>query len=120
MRVEFKGSVSFSIAYESYWSQDVNLSLTLKYCLFGTVKLTKNDDPDKCSYSGYGIDFDSCSLFSFPTFDWSKNLVIFGVNNISLFHIDNKKARYLSPWYSSNTIVDNTIATKAEAEYKVR
>ena len=32
--------------------------------LFGAVKLTKNADPDKYSYSGYGIGFNSCSLFS--------------------------------------------------------
>ena len=35
----------------------------LKDCLFGTVKWTKNTDPDKYSYYGYGIKFDSRSLF---------------------------------------------------------
>ena len=43
------------------------------------------------SYSGYGIGFDSRSLFSVPNFDCSKNAVIFGVGNGSLVHIDNKK-----------------------------
>ena len=56
--------------------------LTLKDCLFGVVQIIKNDDPDKHSYSGDGIGFDSCSLFSYPGFDWSKN-VIFGVDNNS-------------------------------------
>ena len=51
------------------WSQDLNAKFTLKECLFGSVKITKNFDPNKYSYSGYGIGFDSCSLFSIPKFD---------------------------------------------------
>ena len=39
--------------------RDLNSEFTLKYCLFGAVKLTKNADPDKYSYSGYHIGFDS-------------------------------------------------------------
>ena len=34
---------------------------TLGNYLFGSVKLTKNDDQDKYQYTGYGIGFDSCS-----------------------------------------------------------
>ena len=54
-------------AYElDAWSQDLNTAFTLKDCLFGAVKLTKNNNPDKYNnpYSGFGIGFDSCSLFS--------------------------------------------------------
>ena len=36
-----------------------NFDLTLKNCLFGAVKLTKNSDIDKYGYAGYGISFDS-------------------------------------------------------------
>ena len=49
--------------------------------------LTKNNYPDKYSYSGYGID--SHSLFSISNF-LGKN-VIFGVDNSSSEHTDNKK-----------------------------
>ena len=45
-----------------------NLSATLGNCLFGAVKLTKNDDIDKYRYSGYGIGFDSKGSFSHPRF----------------------------------------------------
>ena len=31
--------------------------------LFGAVKLTKNADPDKYKYSGYGIGFDARGSF---------------------------------------------------------
>ena len=38
-----------------------NINFTLNSCLFGSVKLTENADPDKYKYSGYGIGFDSHS-----------------------------------------------------------
>ena len=37
--------------------------------------MTKNADPYKSPYSGYGIGFDSSSLFSTPNFDWGKNAI---------------------------------------------
>ena len=43
---------------------DLNTDFTLNNCLFGSVKLTKNAEPDKFGYSGYGIGFDSHSEFS--------------------------------------------------------
>ena len=39
-------------------SQDINTDFTFKNCLFGSVTLTKNADPDKYKYSGYEIGFD--------------------------------------------------------------
>ena len=44
---------------------NLNTDFTLKNCLFGSVKLTKNADPDKYKHSGYGIGFDSCSELLF-------------------------------------------------------
>ena len=43
------------------------------------------------SYSGYGVEFDSCSLFfiEFP-FDFRKNVTIFGVYMGLSAHINNK------------------------------
>ena len=62
-RIRFKGSclkqedktpftpknvVNIFIVYElNTWSRDLNTDFTLKDCLFGAVKLTKNADPDK-------------------------------------------------------------------------
>ena len=46
------------------WIRNLNTDFTLKNCLFGSIKLTKNADPDKYKYSGYAIGFDSCSEFS--------------------------------------------------------
>ena len=52
------------------WSQDLNAEFTLKDCLFGALKLSKNFNPNKYSYSEYGIGFDSNWLFSILNFDW--------------------------------------------------
>ena len=76
IRVEFKGccleqhKITFTlnnvanlfIVYElDEWSQNLNADITLKYCLFGAVKLSNNVDPYK--YSEYGTGFNSYSLF---------------------------------------------------------
>ena len=53
------------VVYElDRWSRDLNTDFTPKDCLFGAVKLTKNADPDKYNYSGYGIGFDLRLEFS--------------------------------------------------------
>ena len=54
-----KNVVTLFIVYElDTWSQDINTDFTFKNCLFGSVTLTKNADPDKYKYSGYEIGFD--------------------------------------------------------------
>ena len=63
----------------------------LKKCLFGVVTLTKNADIDKYGYSGYGIEFDRRSSFSFPSGGFGQNILIFGVDMSSSSHIDHKK-----------------------------
>ena len=45
--------------------------------LFGAVKLTKNADPDKYSYSRHIVGFDSVSLFLQLPSGWSKNFYYF-------------------------------------------
>ena len=64
---------------------------TLKNCLFGAVKLTKNTDINKCRYSGYDIGFDSRGTFMFLNGEFACNVIIFGANMNSSVYIDNKK-----------------------------
>ena len=91
MRVEFKGSFLNKVTFTT--SIVVNLFIVtnfiIKDCLFGAVKLTKNSDPDKYSYSGFDIGFDS--RFSSILNSWGKNVTIFGVDNSSSVLDDNKK-----------------------------
>ena len=53
-------------------------------------KLTKNADPHKYKYCGYGIGFDSRSEFSITYGSIGKNVIIFGVDMSPSVHIDNK------------------------------
>ena len=72
----------------------------LKDCLFGGVKLTKNTDPEKFVYSGYG--------------SVGKNVIIFGVDMISSVHFDNKRKDILV-FRKSQTqgIYDTTLTAEA-------
>ena len=45
--------------------RNLNTCFALNNCLFGSVELIKNVDPDKYKCSGYGIGFDFRSEFSF-------------------------------------------------------
>ena len=67
---------------------------TLENCLFGAVTLTKNADIDKYGYSGYGTGFDRKGEFSFLGGGYGQNVIMFGVDMSSSFHIDNKKKTY--------------------------
>ena len=111
--------VNLFIIYElDIWSRDLNAKFTLKDCLFGNVKITKNADPDKYSYSGYGNGFDSCSHFSIPNFDWDKNAASFGVDISSSVHIDNNNRDILILGKGPTQGLDDT-RLAAEAEYSI-
>ena len=79
------------------WSRDLNTDFTLNSCLFVSVKLTKNADPDKYKYSSYRIVFDSHSEFSLSDGSLGKNVFIFEVNMGSYVHIHNKNKNILIP-----------------------
>ena len=70
--------------------RDLNTDFTLGGCLFGGVKLTKNADPDKYSYSGYGIGFDTRGEYSLSDSSMGKNAIILGFDISSSVHIHNK------------------------------
>ena len=70
--------VNLFIVYQlGTWSQELNADFTIKDCLFESVKIIKNADTDKYSYSGYGIGFDSGSLFQFKILIGVKMLLFF-------------------------------------------
>ena len=69
----------------------ISFDPTQENCLFGAVTLTKNINIDKYGYSGYGIEFDRRSSFSFPGGGFGQNVLIFGADMSSSAHIDNKK-----------------------------
>ena len=66
--------------------------------------LTKNADPDKYGYRGYGIGLDVRSQLPLPDISWGKNVIIFGIDNNSSIYVYNKKG-YLSSWLISDTTI---------------
>ena len=53
------------IVYEiNLWPRNLDSMFTLRNSLLGGVELTKNDNFDNYSYSGYGIRLDPCGFFS--------------------------------------------------------
>ena len=86
-----KKIVNIYLVYELAASSSHTSDPTIKNCLFGAVILTKNGDIEKYKYSGYDIEFDRRSSFSFPIGGFDKNVIIFGADMSSSIHIDNKK-----------------------------
>ena len=70
--------------------RNTKTDFTLNNCLFGSVKLAKNTDPDKSKDNGYGIEFDSHSECSFTDGKIGRNTIIFGVNMSLSVDVDNK------------------------------
>ena len=65
------------------------------FCLFGSVKLTKNVDINKYEYFGYGIGSDRKGFFSNSSGGTEKNVIIFRVDMSSSTKIDNRKKNNL-------------------------
>ena len=83
----------------------------LKDSLSGAVKTTKNIDPDKCVYSGYGIGFDWLSEFSLLDGSMGENVIIFGVDMSSSVHINKKKKDILQLGKGSTQAIDDAKLT---------
>ena len=87
--------LNFCIVYElNAWPRNPNNTFTLKTCLFGTAKLTKNVDKSKFTYNGRGTSFNGKGYWSFDN-DTARNVVIFGVDISSSPHINNLKNDFL-------------------------
>ena len=64
---------------------------TLGNSLFGAVKLVNKTEIDKYQYSGSDIGFDMKGIFSFPTGEFGKNVLIFVLDMSSSAHVNKKK-----------------------------
>ena len=65
-------------------------TFTVQNLLFRAMQITKNADTSKYKYKGYGICFDEGGSFNKGNISNSKNVLIFGVDEISLVHANNK------------------------------
>ena len=85
--------------YCVYESQPITASrndtFTIQNALFGAMEITKNADTSKYAYKGYGICFDEGGTFSKGNINNGRNVLIFGVDESSLVHANNKANKYL-------------------------
>ena len=65
-------------------------TFTVQNALFGSMQITKNADTSKYKYKGYGICFDEGGMFSIGNINNGRNVLIFGVYESSLVHVNNK------------------------------
>ena len=89
----------------------VNTDFISNNCLFGSVKPTKDADPDKWKYSRYGKGFDSRSEFSLPDGNMGINVIIFGADMSSSVHIGNKNKDVLILGEGPTQGLDSTTLT---------
>ena len=66
----------------------------MKNCLFGATTVVKNSDKEKHICSRYGITFDTAGSWSFDN-EFARNVIIFGADNSSSSHSDNRKNNFL-------------------------
>ena len=66
----------------------------LRNCLFCATNIVKHNDKEKWVYSGHGIAFDEAGSWNFSN-DFSRNVIIFGVDNGSCSHVENSKNNFL-------------------------
>ena len=86
-----KKVINLYISYKlTPWLRNLETGFTLNNCLLGSLKLTKNADPDKYKYSNYSIGFDYRSELLFTDGRMERNVNIIGADMSSSVHVDNK------------------------------
>ena len=75
------------------WPRNPINNFKFKNYLFGGTNIIKKSDKQKHVYSEYRITFDSAGSWSFGN-DFPRNVVIFGADNSSSSHADNRKNKF--------------------------
>ena len=73
-------------------------TFTVQNALFGAMQITKNSDTSKYKYKGYGLCFDEGGTFSMGNINNGRNVYIFGVDESSLVHSNNKANNIYVIW----------------------
>ena len=76
------------------WSKNPLDNFKLRSCLFGATNVVRNSDKEKWVYSGYGIAFDGSRSWNFDI-SYTRNVLIFGIDNSSSSPTDNRKNNIL-------------------------
>ena len=82
------------IAYDlDVWPIIFLNNFKLNNCLFGATYIVKDTDKEKWVYGGYGISSDGPVTWNFDN-GYARNVIIFGVDNSSSTHTDNRKNNF--------------------------
>ena len=68
--------VNLYVVYEITNSYNTGNYPTLENALFGAIKLTENAEIDKCRYFGYQTGFDRHGIYSLPSDENVRNVII--------------------------------------------
>ena len=69
----------------------------IKQLFVSVTNIAKNSDKSKLVHSGYGITSDGAHSWTFGN-DFARNAVIFGTDNSSSSHTDNRKNNLSVKW----------------------
>ena len=71
----------------------------------------------KFTYSGQGIAFDGKIMWSYDS-GFARNVVIFGVDNISSFHNDHQKSKFSVLWKGLIKVIKDSVGAAAKKKKK--
>ena len=91
-------------------------TFTIQDALFGAMEITKTADTSKYKYKGYGICFDEGGSFSIGNINNGRNVLIFGVDESSVVHSNNKSNNIYVIYVMGDGIVQGINDTKLYAE----
>ena len=80
----------FIVSEFHLWPQDLNTDFDSWSWLFGDFNLTKNADPSKYLYSGFGVEFDPHGQNPLPDISVGSSVNIFRVDMSSCSDINNR------------------------------
>ena len=75
------------------WPRNPTHNFKFKNWLFEGTNVVKNSDKENYVYSACGITLDSAGSWSFDN-DFARNVIIFGVDNSSPSHSDNRNKNF--------------------------
>ena len=76
------------------WSRNPTNNSKFNNLLFGATNVVNNSDKGKYVYSRYRITLVSAGSWSFNN-DFARKVIIFGADNSSLSHLENRKNNFL-------------------------
>lgn len=79
--------------------------------MFVAAKLTRHPIKSQFIYYDYEAAFDWIGKWSFLCYKFARNIVIFGADNSSSRHSDNRRNNFLVIGHETTDVINNSVAT---------